>query len=182
MRARGAQFSSQNTHTYTPFFALLPPQAHSPTSFTPGCQGGVRKSERAFLFLLSQWEALLRHSGIFTIVILSLLFPKASLVGNFYLFSSPYSPGLMEESKRGEKQIGKELERTRFPLNDSLSPCSCLNEIRKCVRSEVNLPLTAPTQHTSLDLHLNEIVHERSSSKFDQFEAPKKQRLQDFKL
>lgn len=87
-----------------------------------------------------------RHLAI---IILSLLLPKASLVGNFYpTFSqvkSTYSPGLMATRKshprewEKKKQIGteggKELRLTRFLLNDSMSPCSCLNEIRKCASS-----------------------------------------------
>lgn len=53
------------SHWFPPSFTFdLLPLPHSPTSFTPGCQGVVRKRERDLLFLLSQWEALLRFSGI----------------------------------------------------------------------------------------------------------------------
>lgn len=89
-------------------------------------------------------------------------------------------PRERRERKQTEKG-GKELKRTRFPLDDFLSPCSCLNEILKCVSSEVNLPLTAPTQHTSLDLHLKKKENEEGKHKFDHFTAStheEKQRLQ----
>lgn len=88
----------------------------------------------------------------------------------FLKVKSPRSPGLTErrESRtaEGEKEEEEETNGERrwvgverdagSLLDNSTSPRSCLNEIRKCVSSEVNLPPTAPTQRTSLDLHLNQ--------------------------
>lgn len=176
MRAQGTKFSSQNTHKASgsllpsPSFCPPSPQAHSPTSFTPGCQGGVRKRVCLSFSPLSTGSPLKTQQHATIIILSLLLLPKASLAVNFYLFSSkvarfPRSDGTDEvSSERGRekqqlgKEGGKELERSRFPLDDSLSPCNCLNEIRKCVSSEVNLPLTAPTQHTSQGLHLNKKI------------------------
>lgn len=152
----------------SPSFCPLSPQAHSPTSFTPGCQevwGG--EGGRLFFFFpprLSVGSPLKTQQHLAIIILSLLLLPEVSLAGNFCptFFSSKVtlflgSDGNEEASsrRRGRKEtnrgkkMAKELRSTRFLLNDSLPPCSCLNEIRKCVSSEVNLPLTAPrTTHS----------------------------------
>lgn len=154
-----------------PSFALLLPSfpSSSLSYFLHSWMSrGVRRGGRAsFLFFplrLSVGSPLKTQQHLAIIILSLLLLPEVSLAGNFCptFFSSKVtlflgSDGNEEASsrRRGRKEtnrgkkMAKELRSTRFLLNDSLPPCSCLNEIPKCVSSEVNLPLTAPrTTHS----------------------------------
>lgn len=119
MRAQGRPFSSQNTPTYTSSF-------HSPTAFTPGCQG---LQGSLSLSRLSAGSPLKTQQHL-AIIILSLLLPEASLVGNFYptcsQVESPYSLGLMETTRSHPEEGGKKkkvkskVRHSRFLLSDCL--------------------------------------------------------------
>lgn len=76
-------------------------------------------------------------------------------------------------TKRGLE--GAETHQISQQLHVSLQ--LCLNEICKCVSSEVNLPLTAPAQHTSPNLHLNFKKSEEVYFKFDHFKAFRKRKI-----
>lgn len=79
---------------------------------------GASKREVVFLFSPLSVGSPLKTQRRLTIIIPSILLPKASLAGNFYpAFSqvkSPYSPGLMETKKshpgerEGRKNSGEE--------------------------------------------------------------------------
>lgn len=74
----------------------------------------------------------LRHSNYY-----SLPPPPEGLFNRWllsYLSLKQKSPrNLIQERKKKERNIEKELRYTSFLLNNSLSPCCCRNEIHKCV-------------------------------------------------